>query len=67
MLEYLKTIFRLFADSLGWFVKVGKAIIDSIDIGMEFLGGWIPQDLWVIISIMITVVVLTGIFKLVKF
>lgn len=67
MLEYLKTIFRLFADSLGWFVKVGKTIIDSIDIGMEFLGGWIPRDLWVIISIMITVVVLTGLFKLIKF
>lgn len=67
MLEYFRTLFRLFADSLGWFVKVGKTIIDSIEFAMDFLGSWIPDEFWVIISVFITATVLTAVFKLIKF
>lgn len=67
MLEYFRTMFRLFADSLDWFLKVGKAIIDSIEFALDFFYSWIPEEFWVIISVFIVVTVMGVVFKLIKF
>ena len=66
MLEYLRTLFRLFVDTTKTIIDVIKFIPESIDWGISFFGSWIPADLFVIIAAMITLAVVITILKFIK-